>query len=576
MSNLDWAVLLLTLTGIIAYGLWRSRSRNNGTMDDYLLAGKSLPWYHVCLSVMATQASAITFLSAPGQGFSDGMRFVQFYFGLPLAMVVLSVTFVPIFHRLKIYTAYEFLENRFDVRVRTLTAGLFLLQRGLSTGLSIYAPSIILSTILGWNIYWTNALMGGIVLIYTVTGGTKAISYTHLQQMLIVTVAMFLAGWLTVHLLPDGVGFVDALKVAGKAGRMNLIDLKFDPDSRYNIWSGLIGGFFLQLSYFGTDQSQVGRYLTGQSVGQSRLGLLANGLLKVPMQFLILLVGVLVYVFYQFQEQPVFFNKQEVEKLEQSQYAPEYQLLNIKHQTLIAQRQRMAVEMQSALQTADDTPGSPAQTATIEQARTDLRATDEALKTIKANVVTLIKKNNPPADTNDVNYVFLRFVLDYLPHGLIGLLIAVIFSASMGSIASAYNSLASTTIVDVYQRLLNTTGTDAHYLRASQWATIGWGVFCIIIAQFANRLGSMIEAVNILGSLFYGVILGVFVVAFYLPRIGGRATLWATIIGEALVIGCYALNLMAFLWLNVVGCLLVVGIALVITRIERMRLNARA
>lgn len=560
MSNLDWAVLALTLTGIIAYGLWRSRSRDNGTMDDYLLAGKSLPWYHVCLSVMATQASAITFLSAPGQGFSDGMRFVQFYFGLPLAMVVLSVTFVPIFHRLKIYTAYEFLENRFDVRVRTLTAGLFLLQRGLSTGLSIYAPSIILSTILGWNIYWTNTLMGGIVLIYTVTGGTKAISYTHLQQMLIVTVAMFLAGWLTVHLLPDGVGFVDALKVAGKAGRMNLIDLKFDPDSRYNIWSGLIGGFFLQLSYFGTDQSQVGRYLTGQSVGQSRLGLLANGLLKVPMQFLILLVGVLVYVFYQFQEQPVFFNKQEVEKLEQSQYAPEYQLLNIKHQTLIAQRQRMALEMQSALETADES-NSPAQTTTIEQARTDLRATDEALKTIKADVVTLIKKNNPTADTNDVNYVFLRFVLDYLPHGLIGLLIAVIFSASMGSIASAYNSLASTTIVDVYQRLINRTANDAHYLRASQWATIGWGVFCIVVAQFANRLGSMIEAVNILGSLFYGVILGVFVVAFYLPRIGGRATLWATIIGEGLVIGCYALNLMAFLWLNVVGCVLVVGLA---------------
>jgi SSS family transporter len=556
MSNLDWAVLALTLTGIIVYGLWRSRATNGAgdSMDNYLLAGKSLPWYHVCLSVMATQASAITFLSAPGQGFSDGMRFVQFYFGLPLAMVVLSITFVPIFHRLKVYTAYEFLENRFDVRVRTLTAGLFLLQRGLSTGLSIYAPSIILSTILGWNIYWTNTLMGGIVLIYTVTGGTKAISYTHLQQMLIVTVAMFLAGWLTVHLLPDGVGFIDALKVAGKAGRMNLIDTKFDPDSRYNLWSGLIGGFFLQLSYFGTDQSQVGRYLTGQSVGQSRLGLLANGLLKVPMQFLILLVGVLVFVFYQFREQPVFFNKQEVEKLQQSQYAPDYQLLNIKHQNLISQRQRTALDMQAALK-------ANANETTITQNRADLRATDEALKTVKADVVKLIKKNNPAADTNDVNYVFLRFVLDYLPHGLIGLLIAVIFSASMGSIASAYNSLASTTVVDVYQRLLNRTGNDAHYLQASKWATVGWGLFCIIIAQFANRLGSMIEAVNILGSLFYGVILGVFVVAFYLPRIGGRATLWATIIGEALVIGCYALNLMAFLWLNVVGCVLVVGLA---------------
>ncbi|AQG79422.1 sodium:solute symporter [Spirosoma montaniterrae] len=557
MSILDWGVLVITLFGIIAYGM--IRSRRSRSMDDYLLAGQSLPWYHVGLSVMATQASAITFLSAPGQGFVDGMRFVQFYFGLPLAMVVLSITFVPIFHKLKIFTAYEFLETRFDVRVRTLTAGLFLLQRGLSTGLSIYAPAIILSTILGWNIYWTNLLMGGIVLIYTVTGGTKAISHTHLQQMLVVTLAMVVAGFLTVRLLPESVGFVDALQVAGKAGRMNLIDLKFDPDNRYNLWSGLIGGFFLQLSYFGTDQSQVGRYLTGQSIGQSRLGLLMNGLLKVPMQFLILLVGVLVFVFYQFNPAPAFFNKQETDRLRTSPYAREYQLTEIRHQNLAAQRQRAVLDMQVALKTNDE--------AGQQAANAMLQETDVALKTVKADVVKLIDKNNPAADTNDANYVFLRFVLDHLPHGLIGLLIAVIFSASMGSIASAYSSLASTTVVDVYKRLVSTNGSDADYLRASRWATVGWGVFCIVVAQFANRMGSMIEAVNILGSLFYGVILGVFVVAFYMKQIGGRATFWAALIGQVFVVLSWYFDLTAFLWLNAIGCVLVMGFAWLLQRV---------
>lgn len=551
MSVLDWSVLGLTLAIIILYGIYRSRGSKS--MDDYLLAGNSMPWYHVCLSVMATQASAITFLSAPGQGFSDGMRFVQFYFGLPLAMVVLSITFVPIFHRLKVYTAYEFLEGRFDNRVRSLTAILFLISRGLSTGISIYAPAIILSTILGWNIYWTNLLMGGIVLIYTVSGGTKAISHTHLQQMMIVTGAMAVAGYMTVHLMPEGVGFGDALQVAGKAGRMNLIDLKFDPDSRYNLWSGLIGGFFLQLSYFGTDQSQVGRYLTGQSVGQSRLGLLMNGMLKVPMQFLILLVGVLVFVFYQFRESPVFFNTVETDKLKQSEYAPAFNQLEIKHQLLTSERRKQVIDLQTSLKIDNETG--------VEVARTQLLAADVAIKTNQGEVVKLIKKNNPAADTNDTNYVFLRFVLDYLPHGLIGLLIAVIFSASMGSIAAAYNSLASTTIVDIYKRSFVPGATDGHYVSASRWATAGWGVFCIIVAQFANRMGNMIEAVNILGSLFYGVILGIFVVAFYFKNIGGRATFIAALIGEVLVVVSWQLELTAFLWLNVIGCVLVVGLA---------------
>ncbi|RRB07510.1 sodium:solute symporter [Larkinella rosea] len=557
MSILDWLILTGTLTIIVVYGV--IRSRNNRNMDEYLLANQSLPWYHVCLSVMATQASAITFLSTPGQAFTDGMRFVQFYFGLPLAMVVLAITFVPIFHKLKVFTAYEYLESRFDARVRVFTALLFLLQRGLSTGLSIYAPSIILSTILGWNIFWTNIIMGGIVLAYTVTGGAKAISYTHLQQMLIVTVAMFIAGWMTVHLLPSDVGFVDALNVAGKAGRLNTIDLKFDPDSRYNLWSGLIGGFFLQLSYFGTDQSQVGRYLTGQSIGQSRLGLLANGMLKVPMQFLILLVGVLVFVFYQFNPSPVFFNKVETDQLLKSPYAAQYRSLENEHKAIEAQRQQAVLTLNKAL--------SEQNTPSIEQSKLAINETTEAAKAVKSKVVELIKKNNPVGDTSDVNYVFLRFVLDFLPHGLIGLLIAVIFSASMGSIAAAYNSLASTTIVDIYKRLFCKNYSDSHYLMASKVSTIIWGVFCIVVAQFASKMGSMIEAVNILGSLFYGVILGIFLVAFYFKSIGGKATFWAAVIAEGLVVWCWQVELTAFLWLNLIGCVLVIGIAWLLQRV---------
>ena len=557
MSITDWIVLGATLGFIIVYGVWKNRGDQN--IEGYLLANQSLPWYHVCLSVMATQASAITFLSAPGQGFFDGLRFVQFYFGLPLAMVVLSVTFIPIFHRLKVYTAYEYLENRFDHRVRIFTASLFLVSRGLSTGLSIYAPAIILSTILGWDINLTNVLMGGIVLIYTVTGGTKAISYTHVQQMFIVTLAMVAAGWMVVALLPSNVGFKEALQVAGKAGRLNAIDFKFDPNSRYNIWSGLIGGFFLQLSYFGTDQSQVGRYLTAQSIGQSRLGLMMNGILKVPMQFLILLVGVLVFTFYQYNPAPVFFNTQETEKLKTSSYAAEYALLETKHQQIVKARKAEVTQLNAALD-----GDNQAQTEAIKVA---ILRTDNEAKVIKKQVVELIKKNNPSADTSDTNYVFLRFVLDYLPHGLIGLLIAVIFSASMGSIAAAYSSLASTTVVDVYKRYYRPEATETHYLNASKIAMIGWGLFCIFISLFANRMGSMIEAVNILGSLFYGVILGIFIVAFYCKSIGAKATFYAAILGEICVIAVWYFNLTAFLWFNVIGCLLVVGFAWVFEKL---------
>ncbi len=548
MSSIDWIVLIGTLGFIVLYGMYRSRGKQN--MEDYLIANQSLPWYHVCFSVMATQASAITFLSAPGQGFSDGMRFVQFYFGLPLAMVVLSITFIPIFHRLKVFTAYEFLEKRFDVRVRMFTVALFLLSRGLSTGLSIYAPSIILATILGWDIMWTNIFMGTVVLIYTVSGGTKAISHTHVQQMMIVTVAMFVAGYMVVHLLPADVSFVDALKIAGKAGRMNTIDFNFDPNSRYNIWSGIIGGFFLQLSYFGTDQSQVGRYLTGESIGQSRLGLMMNGLLKIPMQFLILLVGVLVFVYYQYNPAPLFFNKVETDKLKTSAYAADYEQLEQKHEKLTLQRQQTVNALVKAMDSENE--------AEITRQKAMLQTNESTAKDIKSETVALIKKNNPTADTGDVNYVFLRFVLDRLPIGLIGLLIAVIFSASMGSIAAAYSSLASTSIVDIYRRLYRKNASENHYLIASRAATIGWGIFCVAVAQYASKLGSMIEAVNILGSLFYGVILGIFLVAFYFKNLGGKATFWGAVLAEIGVVICWWSDVMAFLWLNVVGCILVI------------------
>jgi len=553
MSNLDWTLLTITLLFIILYGIFKSHRDKN--IDGYLLGNQSLPWYHVGLSVMATQASAITFLSTTGQGFDDGMRFVQFYFGLPLAMIVLCVTFIPIFHRLKVYTAYEYLEHRFDGKVRIFTAFLFLLQRSLSTGISIYAPAIILSTIFGWDIFWTNVIMGGLVLTYTVVGGTKAISYTHVQQMLVITVAMFLAGVIVLQMLPADIGLLKALKIAGKSERMNLVSFEFNPKDRYNVWSGLIGGFFLQLSYFGTDQSQVGRYLTGESTNQSRLGLVMNGLLKVPMQFSILLVGVLVFVFYQYNTSPVFFNKVEVDKLRSSQYAPQLQVLEKEHEAISKQKQQLLANI------------GDAEDEQLMAYKASLKKSDSLSKNVKSQVVDLIKKNNPKATTNDRDFVFLRFVLDYLPQGLVGLLIAVIFAASMGSIASAYNSLAATTVVDVYRKYSKTPPSEKSELNASKVSTVLWGIFCIFVAQYASELGNMIEVVNVLGSLFYGIILGVFLVAFYFKSIGGTATFWAAVISQSIILGIGIPQLMlkkewiAYLWFNPLGCILVIGIA---------------
>ncbi|HEY1008827.1 MAG TPA: sodium:solute symporter [Daejeonella sp.] len=563
MSGLDWIVLFSTLLVIVIYGVYKSRGTTN--IDGYLLGNKSFAWYYVTLSVMATQASAITFLSAPGLAFSSGMGFAQFYFGLPLAMIVLCITFVPIFHKLNVYTAYEFLEKRFDLKTRALTAFLFLIQRGLSTGISVYAASIILSTVLNINTTFTTIFIGSVVVLYTVYGGTKAVSYTQLLQMTVIFTGLFIAGIVVVKLLPESVGFGKALQIAGKMGRTNAIDFSFDWNNQYTVWSGLIGGFFLQLSYFGTDQSQVGRYLTGSSISQSRLGLLMNGLVKIPMQFLILLIGVLVFTFYQYHEPPIFFNRYELSKLEKSEYAPELNRIKTDYTRAFKSKQLEVERLDAALDAKDE--------QAINSQRTLLQAADEKTKAIRQEAVNLIERNDPDADTNDNNYVFLSFVTRYLPQGLIGLLIAIVFLASMGSTASALNSLASTTVIDIYKRLINKTDTDDKYLNISRWATVVWGIFCILMALYASKMGNLIEAVNILGSLFYGTILGIFVVAFYLKKVGGSATFIAALITEVIVFACWWADIMAFLWLNLVGCVLVMAISLLVQKINNYRVK---
>ena len=551
MSLTDWIVLAATLLTIVIYGVWKSGVNKN--IDQFLMGGRSMRWYHVGLSVMATQASAITFLSAPGQAYSDGMRFVQFYLGLPLAMIVLCVTFVPIFHRLKVYTAYEFLENRFDLKTRALTSFLFLIQRGLSTGITIYAPSIILSTILNINTVYTTLFIGSLVIFYTVYGGTKAVSYTQLLQMSIIFLGMFFAGVLVVHLLPGNVGFGKAVKLAGKLGRMNVIDWKFDPNNRYNIWSGLIGGFFLQLSYFGTDQSQVGRYLTGSSVGQSRMGLIMNGLLKIPMQFLILLIGILVFAFYQFNRPPMFFNRYEVEQVKSSSYSAQYNKLETQYATAFEQRKTKSEALIKAFDSKDQ--------ARIARAQSELKIADKQTTDIRKEAIGVMKRNNAKANGDDTNYVFLNFVTHYLPRGLIGLLVAIIFLASMGSTASALNSLASTSVVDIYKRIINPGASDQNYLDASRLATIFWGIVCVGMALYASKVGNLLEFVNQLGSYIYGTILGVFVVAFYLKKIRGNAVFIAAVITEILICVLGYFEVVAYLWLNAIGCILVILIA---------------
>lgn len=554
MSTADWIVLFLTLLFIVVYGVYKSRGIKN--IDGYLLGNRSLPWYHVGLSVMATQASAITFLSAPGLAYSSGMSFVQFYFGLPLAMIVLCITFVPIFHKLKVFTAYEFLEKRFDVRTRGLTAILFLIQRGISTGITIFAPALIISTILHIDLTWTTLAIGSFVVIYTTYGGTKAVSHTQLLQMSIIFGSLLVAGILVIHLLPESIGLSKALHIAGKSGKTKALDFTFDLNNNYTLWTGLIGGFFLQLSYFGTDQSQVGRYLTGASIKESRMGLIMNGLLKIPMQFAILLIGVLVFAYYQFHQPPIFFNHVEIKKLKESKYAPDYQILEQKHSELFKTRESVVQQLNTALDHDDE--------KRIADYRSSLGQLNAKMQAVKEGTLDLIKKNNPTAETNDNNYVFLSFVTSVFPKGLIGLLIAVIFLASMGSTASAINSLASTTTIDIYKRFINRNSSEKQDLLWSRLFTLIWGTFTVIVALYANRLGNLLEAVNILGSLFYGTILGIFIVAFYMKKIQGKAVFFAAILSEIIVITVWMMNKIPFLWLNLIGCVAVMLIAYIL------------
>jgi len=564
MSTTDWIVLFLTLLFIIAYGMYRSRGIKD--IEGYLVGDRQLPWYNVGLSVMATQASAITFLSAPGLAYTSGMSFVQFYFGLPLAMIILCITFVPIFHKLKVYTAYEFLEKRFDVKTRVLTALLFLIQRGVSTGITIFAPSIILSSILGLDVTYTTLIIGSAVILYTVWGGTKAVSYTQLLQMGIIFASLLAAGFMVVRLLPEDIGFAEALHIAGKSGKTNAIDWSWDLNNQYTVWTGLIGGFFLQLSYFGTDQSQVGRYLTGSSVRDSRLGLLMNGLLKIPMQFCILLIGVLVFTYYQFNTAPLFFNRVEVDKVQKSEYRDEYNAIIHRHESLADQKKAAVGELVNALKTDDETR--------VDDIRKQLDKYTTTDKQLRAEVETVLKKNDEKADVQDNNYIFLAFVTSVFPQGLIGLLIAIIFLASMGATASAINSLSSTTVIDIYKRFVNKKGSERGYLNASRLFTLFWGIISLVVALYASRLGNLLEAVNILGSLFYGTILGIFVVAFYIKKIMGKAVFWAAILSEIIVCIIWKADIMAYLWLNLVGCALVIVLAAAFQFLVRSKVAA--
>jgi Na+/proline symporter len=556
MSVLDWLVLACTLGGIVGYGIYRSRTTRN--LEGYFLSNREMPWFMVLLSIMGTQASAITFLSAPGQAYTDGMRFVQYYFGLPLAMIVLSMSFVPIFHKLRLFTAYEFLEERFDHKTRLFISFLFLLSRGLSTGISVYAPSIILSSLLDWNIYWTIVVMGGLLIVYTVSGGARAVAYTQQLQLLIVFAGIFVAAWTVVRMLPDGVGFTEALDISGRLGKMNIIttgitEKGFDWTDRYNLFSGLIGGFFLALSYFGTDQSQVGRYLTAKSLRESRMGLLLNGIVKVPMQFLILLVGAMVLAFYQFNPAPLFFNKVPVEKLRQSAYADSLQALEARHAEMLNRKTVLVAELPPALATEGTTDE--------EAVYGKLRSIHQEELGMRKEMSTLIRKSGALSEQNDTNYIFLRFVVDYLPAGLVGLLIAVIFLAAWGSIAAALNALASSTMIDFHKKFSPLFLNAEQEYRLSKLYTLGWGIFCIVVAQFATGMGSLIEAVNVLGSWFYGVMLGVFLVAFYMKRVGGSAVFWAAIAGEVIVIAMYQFTDIGWLWLNAIGAIAVVLLA---------------
>ena len=560
MSTLDWAVLFFTLVSIAVYGMYKTRGKQS--LETYLKGNKD-NWWTIGLSIMATQASAITFLSTPGQAYEDGMRFIQFYFGLPLAMIIISVAFVPIYYKLKVYTAYEYLENRFDLKTRTLTALLFIVQRGLAAGITIYAPAIILSTLLGWNLTLTNIFIGVLVIAYTVSGGTEAVSVTQKQQMAVMMGGMVLAGIMVIQLLP--ISMKEALQVAGKMDKLNVVNFEFDLADRYSFWSGMTAAVFLFLSYFGTDQSQVQRYLSGQTLTQSRMGLLMNGFLKIPMQFLILFIGVLVFVFYQFIPPPVHFNQVQTEVLRQSEYGADFSRLEQSYQANFDSSKQVYTELLSSMDQGKE--------ASTEQLTSTLKGLKAEQQEIREEVKTLLLTHDPETETRDTDYVFMRFVMDYLPTGVVGLLFAAIFAAAMSSSSSELNALGSTTTVDLYKRSIRKEGSDSHYVMSSKLFTAFWGLGAILFATYASLFENLIQAVNLLGSLFYGTILGIFVVGFFIKWIKGKAVFIAAIGSQALILVVHFFNgkgLMGFewnigfLWYNAIGCLAVVLFGLVL------------
>ena len=549
MQLIDWIVLIGTLSFIVLYGTYKTR--NNKNVTDYLKGGNSSNWWTVGISVMATQASAITFLSTPGQAYHDGMGFVQFYFGLPIAMVIICVVFIPLYDKLKVFTAYEYLESRFDLKTRSLTAILFLIQRGLAAGITIFAPSIILSAVLGWDLVTLNVIIGSLVIIYTVSGGTKAVSITQKQQMAVIFAGMFITFLIILNYLPQEISFTKALELAGVNGKLDILDFSFNLDNRYTFWSGIIGGTFLALSYFGTDQSQVQRYLSGKSVKESQMGLIMNGLLKVPMQFFILLVGVMVFVFYQFNESPLNFNPTAIEDVRNSEFAAEFHQLEIDKKEIelaIKDKQLLYFNIENIIDKKN-----------ISNEITYLNSLENGLR---EQTKELILKANPAAETNDKDYVFIHFILTNLPRGLIGLLLAVIISAAMSSTASELNALASTTAIDLYKRNVRVRD-EKHYVKASKWFTLLWGVIAISIACVAHLFDNLIQLVNIIGSIFYGNVLGVFLLAFFIKYVKSNAVFWAAIITQLIIIYLWYIDLMPYLWLNLVGCSIVIFIAVV-------------
>jgi SSS family transporter len=548
MQQLDWIVLIGTLVFIVAYGSYKTKGSKN--VNDFIKGGSEAKWWTIGLSVMATQASAITFLSTPGQAFHSGMGFVQFYFGLPIAMVVICMVFIPIYYRLKVYTAYEYLESRFDLKTRSLAAILFLIQRGLAAGITIFAPAIILSAVLGWDLTTLNIIIGTLVIIYTVTGGTKAVSVTQKQQMAVIFAGMFVAFYLIVSYLPADITFSKALKIAGASGKMDILDFSFNLDNRYTFWSGIIGGTFLALSYFGTDQSQVQRYLSGKSVKEMQMGLIFNGLLKVPMQFFILLVGVMVFVFYQFNASPLNFNPAATKIVQKSEYATQYQQLEENHKAI--ELQKAEVNLKYGENLKDD-----ALVAEIKKLNAEDLENREAAK-------ELIHKADASAETNDKDYVFIHFILNNLPRGLIGLLLAVILSAAMSSTASELNALAGTTVMDLYKRNVTSEKSEGHYVKASKWFTLIWGIIAISVACVANLFDNLIQLVNIIGSIFYGNVLGIFLLAFFIKYVKSNAVFVAALITQIIVIIGWYYDWMPYLWLNLFGCALVIGIAILI------------